>query len=68
MSKRYSGFDIENFTSFIILKLWAGNIDLGDNWYAARMLNEADARWRLFVWDADVTLGLTGYSFYAGSD
>ena len=59
--------NIENFTSFIILKLWAGDIDLGDNWYAARMLNEADARWRLFVWDADVTLGL-GYSFYAGSD
>ena len=49
-------FDIENFTSFIILWLWSGNAEI--DWDAARMHNESDARWRLFVWDAEVTLGL----------
>ena len=53
--------DIENFTSFIILTLWAGNTDWGaNNWYTARMRNGPDARWRLFVWDAEITLGLKG--------
>ena len=57
-------FDIENFTSFIILGLWAGNTDwgadwyAGGNWYAARMRAGPDARWRLFVWDAETTFGL----------
>ena len=52
-------FDIENFTSFIILHLWAGTIDWGpQNWYAARMRAGPDARWRLFVWDAELTFGL----------
>ena len=51
-------FDIENFTSFIILALWAGNRDWNVNWYAARMRAGPDARWRLFVWDAELTLGL----------
>ncbi len=51
--------DIENFTSFIILHLWAGNTDWGShNRYAARMRAGPDARWRLFVWDAETTLGL----------
>ena len=50
--------DIENFTSFIILNLWAGNIAWGGNWYAARMRTGPDARWRLFVWDAETTFGL----------
>ncbi len=51
--------DIENFTSFIILHLWAGNTDWGShNWYAARMRDGPDARWRLFVWDAEITFGL----------
>ena len=56
--------DIENFTSFVILALWAGNIDwganwrAGGNWYAARMRAGPDARWRLFVWDAETTFGL----------
>ena len=52
--------DIENFTSFIILRLWAGDIDWGGrNWYAARMRAGPDTRWRLFVWDAEATFGLT---------
>ena len=47
--------DIENFTSFIILHLWAGNTDWGIyNWYVARMRNGPDARWRLFIWDAEM--------------
>ncbi len=55
--------DIESFTSFIILRLWAGDIDWGGrNWYAARMRVGPDARWRLFVWDAEMTLGLKGTS------
>ena len=55
--------DIENFTSFIILALWAGNVDWGgggNNWYATRMRYGLDARWRLLVWDADGTLGVDG--------
>ena len=51
--------DIENFTSFIILNLWAGNVDWNfQNWYAARMRAGPDAQWRLFVWDAELTFGL----------
>ena len=38
--------DIENFTSFMILWLWAGDTD----WDAARMRYGPDARWRLFAW------------------
>ena len=53
--------DIENFTSFIILRLWAGDTDWGiSNWYAARMRAGPDAQWRLFVWDAEASLGLHG--------
>ena len=53
--------DIENFTSFIILELWAGDTDWsGINWYAARMRDGPDTRWRLFVWDAEATFGLDG--------
>ena len=51
-------FDIENFTSFAILWLWSGNAEI--DWVAARMRNESDTRWRLFLWDAEVTLGLKG--------
>ncbi len=51
--------DIENFTSFVSLQLWAGNTDwASNNWYAARMRDGPDTRWRLFVWDAETTLGL----------
>ena len=50
--------DIENFTSFIILWLWSGDIE--SNWYAARMRYGPDTRWQLFAWDAEITLGLKG--------
>ena len=47
--------DIENFTSFMILQLWSGNVDWGIyNWYVARMRNGSDTRWRLFIWDAEM--------------
>ena len=59
MSRRLQQLDIENFTSFVILHLWAGNTDWGShNWYVARMRAGPDPRWRLFVWDAETTLGL----------
>ena len=51
--------DIENFTSFVILHLWAGNTDWSShNWYVARMRDGPDPRWRLFTWDAETTLGM----------
>ena len=54
--------DVENFTSFIILELWAGDVDWGGgNWYAARMRYGPDTRWRLFVWDAEKTFGVAGH-------
>ena len=47
--------DIESFTSFVILRLWAGDTAWGShNWYAARMRSGPDTRWRLFLWDAAV--------------
>ena len=53
--------DIESFTSFIILRLWAGDTAWGShNWYAARMRSGPDTRWRLFLWDADVPPGVYG--------
>ena len=53
--------DIESFTAFIIIRLWAGDTDWGShNWYAARMRHGPDTRWRLFLRDADVPSGLYG--------
>ena len=50
--------DIENFTSFIVLWLWSGDTEI--NWDVARMRYGSDTRWRLFAWDAEITLGLKG--------
>ena len=51
--------DIENFTSFIILWLWAGGPHWEvDDWYAARMRGQPDARWQLFMWDAEAAFDL----------
>ncbi len=51
--------DIENFTSFIILWLWAGGHHWEvDDWYAARMRGQPDARWQLFMWDAEAAFDL----------
>ena len=51
--------NIENFTSFIILWLWAAGTDWdGGDFYAARMFAESDNQWRLFIWDAEETFEL----------
>ncbi len=53
--------DIESFTAFIILHLWAGDTAWDNhNWLAARMRNGPDTRWRLFLRDTDVPSGLYG--------
>ena len=53
--------DIENFTSFIILRLWNGDTAWGSqDWYAARMRSGPDTRWRLFLRDAAVLPGEYG--------
>ena len=53
--------DIESFTSFIILRLWAGDTAWDNhNWYAARIRSGPDTGWRLFLRDADVPSGLYG--------
>ncbi len=51
--------DIESFTSFIILWLWAGGPHWdGGDWYAARMRGRSDARWQLFMWDTESAFDL----------
>ena len=48
--------DIESFTAFIIIRLWAGDTDWGSHkWLAARSQSGADTRWRLFVRDAGMS-------------
>jgi len=44
--------DIENFTSYVILNLWALNLDWPhNNWYAARRV--PDGKWIFLCWDAE---------------
>ena len=48
--------DVENFTSYILLNLWARNIDWPHfNWIVARPRQGPDTRWRFFVWDGEAT-------------
>ncbi len=56
--------DIESFTSYVLLNLWAQNEDwLAENWIVARPREEADGRWRFFSWDAETTFGSTENMF-----
>ena len=49
--------DIENFTTYMLLNLWAQNRDWpGNNRDVARPREGPDGRWRFFVWDAEATL------------
>ena len=49
--------DIENYTSYMILNIWAQNHDWPhNNWYAARPRRE-DGRWIFLSWDAEFGLG-----------
>ena len=52
--------DIENFTSYFLLNIWAQNRDWPrGKWIMARPRGGPDVRWRLFIWDAEVTFGTT---------
>jgi hypothetical protein len=49
--------DVENFTSYVLLNVWAANRDWPDrNWTAVRPRAVPNARWRFVVWDAEQTL------------
>ena len=48
--------DIENFTSYFLLNIWAQNQDWPDrNWIVARPRAGPDRRWRFLAWDAEAT-------------
>ena len=48
--------DIENFTFYVILNLWALNLDWPhNNWYAARRVPAG--KWIFLCWDAEWSLG-----------
>ena len=49
-------FDIENFTGYYLLNIWARNTDWPhNNWVVARPRAGPDTRWRFIVWDAEST-------------
>lgn len=49
--------DIENYTSYMILNIWAQNHDWPhNNWYAARP-RRADGKWIFLSWDAEFGMG-----------
>ena len=48
--------DIENFTSYVLLNIWAQNVDWPhNNRVMARPRAGVDGRWRFIVWDAETT-------------
>ncbi|MBN1422226.1 MAG: CotH kinase family protein [Planctomycetes bacterium] len=50
--------DIENFTDYMILNIWAQNHDWPhNNWYAA-CPQRADGKWIFLSWDAEFGIGL----------
>ncbi len=56
--------DIPNYTSYMIVNMWAQNHDWPhNNWYAARPRIEG-GKWRFFCWDAEFGISLSpgGYS------
>ena len=58
--------DIENFTSYMILNIWAQNHDWPhNNWYAARP-RRPDGQWIFLSWDAEFGIGRNPGGF--GSD
>ncbi len=49
--------DVENFTDYMILNIWAQNHDWPqNNWYAARP-RRPDGRWIFLSWDAEFGIG-----------
>lgn len=50
--------DIENYTNYMILNMWAGNVDWPhQNGYAARMRGVPGAKWFFLDWDSESVLG-----------
>lgn len=57
--------DIEDFTAYVILNLWAQNHDWPhNNWYAFRKIG---GKWRFLSWDAEFGMGLIPSTFNADS-
>ena len=56
--------DIENFTSYVLLNIWAQNVDWPhNNRIVARPRAGVDGRWRFIVWDAETTFMNTENTF-----
>ena len=56
--------DIENFTSYFLLNIWAQNVDWPhNNRIVARPREGGDGRWRFIVWDAETTFMNTENTF-----
>ncbi len=56
--------DIENFTSYFLLNIWAQNVDWPhNNWVVVRPREGPDGRWRWIVWDAETTFMNTENTF-----
>ncbi len=50
--------DIENFTSYVLVNIWAQNHDWPhNNWYAARP-RRPDGKWIFLCWDGEFGVGL----------
>ncbi|MCZ6792064.1 MAG: CotH kinase family protein [Planctomycetota bacterium] len=59
--------DIENFTSYMIVNMWAQNHDWPhNNWYAARR-RVPGARWIFLCWDSEFGIGLIPQGFRENS-
>ena len=58
--------DIENFTSYFLLNIWAQNVDWPhNNRIVARPREGVDGRWRFIVWDAETAFMNTENTFEA---
>jgi hypothetical protein len=59
--------DLESFTAYVILNLWAQNEDWPqNNWYAARR-RDPGGKWIFLSWDAEWGLGLTPQGYTSDS-
>lgn len=59
--------DVENFTSYMLLNIWAQNHDWPhNNWYAARP-RRPEGKWIFLSWDAEFGIGLIPSGFTANS-
>ena len=59
--------DVESFSAYVILHIWAQNLDWPfNNWYAARP-RRPEGRWRFLTWDSEVTLQLETGPFQTDS-